>query len=81
MIIIIILIIIITTEITIKIMIKVIMKIWKKLEKVIIKYLIVFKHLGKLSWFFCKGLMKGILKFASILTCLDEDLRLLLLLA
>ena len=44
---------------TIKIMIKEIMKILKKLEKVIIKYLIVFKHLGKLSWFFVKVLWKG----------------------
>ena len=35
------------------------MKILKKLEKVIIKYLIVFKHLGKLSWFFVKVLWKG----------------------
>ena len=37
-------------------MIKVIMKILKKLEKVIINYLMVFKHLGKLSCFFVKVL-------------------------
>ena len=58
-------------------MIKVIMKILKKIRKSDNKIFNSIQASWQIRLIFCKGLLKGILKFASILTSLDEDLRLL----